>query len=123
MPEAPAPSPTRGLAIPNAPVLVAGLTHAAWLEPTGEILLLAHGEAAARVRARRRCSAMLPAAARRLGIDPFPALDLLELFAFVRPATLLPADAARPGDALDLAPPRARAEAERAAGRSGGAGG
>ncbi|MBX6324167.1 MAG: ATP-dependent DNA helicase, partial [Rhodospirillaceae bacterium] len=86
MPDPSVPAAQRALALPNAPVLVAGLTHASWLEPTGEILLMAHGEAATRVRTRPPVVCHLPATARRIGAERFAAYDVLELFAFVRPA-------------------------------------
>lgn len=74
------------LRLPDAPVLVAGLTQAAWLEPTGEIESIDLTEAAARARARMPILCHAPATARRLGVDRLAAFDLLELFAFARPA-------------------------------------
>jgi len=73
--------------LPNAPAMVAGLREVIWLDPTGEIQTLDHGEAAMRIRGGTVplvCHAR--AAARRLGLPVFPAHDILELFAFVRPA-------------------------------------
>jgi ATP-dependent DNA helicase DinG len=72
--------------VPRAPALVAGLARAAWLTPDGELMELAPEEAAVRARNTAPILVHAPATARRLGIDRFPALDLLELFAFVRPA-------------------------------------
>ncbi|OHC74633.1 MAG: helicase [Rhodospirillales bacterium RIFCSPLOWO2_12_FULL_58_28] len=67
--------------------LVAGVRGALWLTEDGEVEELSHGAAA------QRLGKGLPvlvchsvAVARRLNIKKFPALDLLELFAFVRPA-------------------------------------
>ena len=80
------PSP-KPISLPDAPVLVVGLTHAAWLSSDGEVLDLPVKDAAARLGEDVTplvCHA--PATARRLGVDPFPAFDILELFAFVRPA-------------------------------------
>lgn len=71
---------------PNAPVMVVGLRHAVFLSPDGEIEELPHGAAAKRARSSRPILVHTPACARRLKSDPFPAHDLLELFAFVRPA-------------------------------------
>lgn len=71
---------------PNAPVMVVGLRHVVFLSPDGEIEELPHGAAAKRARATRPILVHTPACARRLKIDPFAAHDLLELFAFVRPA-------------------------------------
>jgi ATP-dependent DNA helicase DinG len=59
---------------------------AAWLDTTGEVLLLAPQDAARRVARLRPILCHGPATAKRLGIERFAAFDLLELFAFVRPA-------------------------------------
>jgi ATP-dependent DNA helicase DinG len=72
--------------LPDAPVLVAGFAGAAWLDTTGEVLLLAPQDAARRVARIRPILCHGPATAKRLGIERFAAFDLLELFAFVRPA-------------------------------------
>ena len=72
--------------LPDAPVLVAGFAGAAWLDTTGEVLLLAPQDAARRVARTRPILCHGPATAKRLGIERFAAFDLLELFAFVRPA-------------------------------------
>ncbi|MEE8333486.1 MAG: hypothetical protein V3R85_06525, partial [Alphaproteobacteria bacterium] len=72
---------------PARRVVAAGLGEAVIISPDGETARLPHAQAAAAVRsggAPILCHA--PTVARRLGIAPFPALDLLELFAFVRPA-------------------------------------
>ncbi len=73
--------------MPTAPVLVAGVARAAWLSADGEISELAPEAAAALARASGPIVVHAPATARRLGVERFPALDALELFAFVRPAT------------------------------------
>jgi ATP-dependent DNA helicase DinG len=72
--------------LPNVPVLVAGLREVAWLSPSGEFTRVSRNEAAAWVVSRPPMLCHAPATARRLGIERFPAFDLLELFAFVRPA-------------------------------------
>jgi ATP-dependent DNA helicase DinG len=72
--------------LPNAPVLVVGLREVAWLSPSGEFTRVSRVEAAARVVSRQPILCHAPATARRLGVERFPAFDLLELFAFVRPA-------------------------------------
>jgi ATP-dependent DNA helicase DinG len=72
--------------IPNVPVLVAGLREVAWLSPSGEFTRVSPTEAAAWVVSRPPMLCHAPATARRLGVERFPAFDLLELFAFVRPA-------------------------------------
>jgi ATP-dependent DNA helicase DinG len=72
--------------LPNVPVLVAGLREVAWLSPSGEFTRVSPVEAAAWVVSRPPILCHAPATARRLGVERFPAFDLLELFAFVRPA-------------------------------------
>jgi len=82
---APPPAAARIL-LPRAPLLYAGLSEAAWITPDGEIEILARREAAERARRAPPLLCHLRVTTTRLGCDPFPALDLLELFAFVRPA-------------------------------------
>jgi ATP-dependent DNA helicase DinG len=104
--------PHAAIRLPDAPTLAVGVTRAVWLSSDGEIEELGRRDAAARIQAGARpllCHA--PAAARRLGIDPFPALDLLELFAFVRPATFCVPTPRGLAEALDLDPPATLAEA------------
>src|SRR5262249_18524112 len=72
--------------LPDAPVLAAGFAGAAWLDTTGEVELLSPSDAARRVAATRPILCHGPATARRLGIERFACFDLLELFAFARPA-------------------------------------
>jgi ATP-dependent DNA helicase DinG len=74
------------VALPAAPALVAGAKEAAWLSPEGEITLLPFAEAARRARDMPPFLCHARATARRMGVLAFPALDLLELYAFVRPA-------------------------------------
>ena len=71
----------------TAGALITGVRDALWLSPGGEVETLSSKEAAG------RASGAVPplvchaaAAAARLGCKPFRAFDLLELFAFVRPA-------------------------------------
>jgi ATP-dependent DNA helicase DinG len=70
----------------HAPALVAGLSRAAWLTSDGEIAILRPADAAARAATSSPLVVHAPATARRLGVERLRALDLLELFAFVRPA-------------------------------------
>ena len=72
--------------MPDAPVLVTGLSTAAWLDPTGEIEELSFREATARIN-KGACPILChgPSTARRLTLKRFVAFDVLELFAFVRP--------------------------------------
>jgi ATP-dependent DNA helicase DinG len=72
--------------VPAAPVLVAGLSGIAWLTEEGEIESLAPAAALRRARETPPMVCHAKALARRLGSHPFPTFDLLELFAFVRPA-------------------------------------
>ncbi|WP_428483812.1 ATP-dependent DNA helicase [Rhodopila sp.] len=75
------------IALPDAPSVVAGHGRAAILTLDGEVLVLANGEAAALLRTLPPPMLVhAPATFRRLGMRPGPAFDLLELFAFVRPA-------------------------------------
>jgi len=66
--------------------VVAGAAHAAWLSADGEIAVLPLGEAARRAASGPALLVHAPATARRLGLDRLRGFDLLELFAFVRPA-------------------------------------
>ena len=72
---------------PEAPALFAGVRGVVWLEPGGGSERISFKEASRRLDPERPpllCHAK--AVARRLGSGPFRAFDLLELFAFVRPA-------------------------------------
>ena len=74
--------------LPGAPVLLAGIGQAVWIDPEeGEVLRLPPAEAVRRARQTPPMLCHARATARRLESDPFPAFDLLELFAFVRPAS------------------------------------
>src|SRR5215469_8625180 len=68
------------------PALVAGAAQAGWLSPDGEIELLTLAEAARHAAAAPPLIVHAPATARRLGLERLRGYDLLELFAFVRPA-------------------------------------
>ncbi len=99
----------------GAAALVAGARGAVWLSVDGEIEALDHAAAAARATAGPApivCHA--PAVRRRLGGAPFAALDLLELFAFTRPAQFCRPTPRGLADALGLAAPHGH-EAEAAA--------
>lgn len=98
--------------LPDAPTLVVGVTRAVWVTTDGEVEELDRKEAAGRLHEDAiplLCHA--PAAARRLGIDPFPAYDLLELFAFVRPAAFCVPTPRGIADALNLDLPDSLIEA------------
>ncbi len=72
----------------SGPALACGVRRAVWLDPTGELSELPLEVAVARLNAAEApplvCHAR--AVARRLGVKPFVARDLLELYAFVEPA-------------------------------------
>jgi len=73
--------------MPAAPSLVATAQGGVWISNDGEVELLDSGAVAARIQSEGPpyvCHGR--GLARRLGIRPFDALDVLELFAFVRPA-------------------------------------
>ena len=78
----------RSIVMPRAPALVASPARAVWLEPDGAPETLAPTEAAVRARGRPPLAVHGPATSRRLDAEarPFRSYDLLELFAFVRPA-------------------------------------
>jgi ATP-dependent DNA helicase DinG len=74
------------LLLPAAPALIAGSGRATILTPDGEVLWLPGAEVPARLEAPPML-VHAPATARRLGLAGFAgAYDLLELFAFCRPA-------------------------------------
>lgn len=73
--------------LPDASALVAGVREASWVTPSGEVEKLTREAAAARIQHGEVpivCHAR--AVARRLGLPAIAAFDVLELFAFVRPA-------------------------------------
>ncbi len=108
------PAPNRVL-VPRAPALVAGFREILWLSPEGEIEALSPDEARARLDAHHggECAMVchMRAVARRLDLAGFAALDLLELFAFVRPAQFCVPTPRGLAAALGLAPPSTMAEA------------
>ena len=80
-------APQPRLILPAHPAIAPGVRQTAWLSPDGEIETLPSREAAGRIRAATLpivCHARLTA--RKLGCAEFPAFDVLELYAFVRPA-------------------------------------
>lgn len=88
-PRASGATPTRQprLLLPEAPALVAGFGRGALLTPDGELLTLPAGELGRRLRDLPPPMLVhAPATWKRLGIPPMAACDLLELFAFCRPA-------------------------------------
>ena len=99
---------------PAASSLVAGLVGAVVMDASGDIAELTRSDAAARARggpAPLVCH--MPATARRLGLDRFAALDVLELFAFARPAAFCLPTPRGIAAALGLTPPQGLAEEAR----------
>ena len=70
----------------GAEAIVAGLNAASLVTPDGEIESLSLSQAGARCIKAPPLVCHARQTARRLGIEVFPAFDLLELYAFVRPA-------------------------------------
>ncbi len=103
--------PPRRVLVPHAPVLVAGFREVLWLHPDGEIETLAPADARSRVERETPMVCHGPATARRLDMPGFPALDLLELFAFVHPARFCVPTPRGLAAALGLPPPGSSPEA------------
>ena len=74
--------------LPDAPVLVVSGSGATWLTSDGEIVEESLDQAARSVAKTPPLLVHRLATSRKLGINPFTALDILELFAFARPATV-----------------------------------
>src|SRR4051794_25652794 len=100
----------RRVLVPRAPVLVAGFREGPWPNPDGEIGALALSEARSRVERETAMLCHAPATARRLDTSAFPALDLLELFAFVYPARFCVPTPRGLAEALGLQAPRSTPE-------------
>ena len=99
-------SPDPTVLVPRAPAIVAGFREIVWLSPEGEIEALSLGEARQRVEFETPLLCHGRAVARRLDVPAFPCLDLLELFAFVRPARFCVPTPGGLATALGLAAPR-----------------
>jgi ATP-dependent DNA helicase DinG len=97
--------PTTAFRLPDAPLLAAGLSEAVWITGDGEIEHLDPAAATARAGSAAPVLCHAKATARRLGCAPFAAYDLLELFAFVRPASFCVPTPRGLADALGLPPP------------------
>ena len=91
-------------------MLVAGFHEVLWLNSDGEIEALSHAEARSRVECEAPMVCHTRAVARRLNTSSFPALDLLELFAFVQPAQFCVPTPRGLSEALGLSPPCSMAE-------------
>lgn len=84
MPESTAPA--RLLRLPELPALVAGVRGAVAVHPSGEIEEMSLRDGARLAQDGQVMVAHAPLTARRLGLKGLHAFDVLELFAFVRPA-------------------------------------
>jgi ATP-dependent DNA helicase DinG len=96
----------RQVLVPHAPVLVAGFREVLWLTPDGEIEALPAAEARRRVEDEAPMLCHWRATARRLDMPGFACLDLLELFAFARPARFCVPTPRGLAEALGLERPR-----------------
>jgi ATP-dependent DNA helicase DinG len=96
-----------------SPCLTTGFDRAALLTEDGELLTLAAAEAVAALKTLRPALVVhAPATFRRLGLrSPPPALDLLELFAFVLPARTVAPTPRGLALALGLRPPESLEDA------------
>jgi len=72
--------------LPDAPALAVGPNSVAWIGTDGEIEEIGHAAARSRVEKLAPLVCHAPSAAARIEAPRFAAFDLLELFAFVRPA-------------------------------------
>ncbi len=83
-----APPPDTPIRMPGVAVLVTHVRSCAWLSADGEIETLSLKDGARRLSTSETPVLVVHAlaTARRLRCGPFPRLDILELFAFVRPA-------------------------------------
>ncbi|HTZ35540.1 MAG TPA: ATP-dependent DNA helicase [Stellaceae bacterium] len=97
--------------VPRAAALLAGFRDVLWLSPDGEIAALSPGEARERLETETAIVCHARATARRLDMAGFAALDLLELFAFVRPARFCVPTPRGLAAALGLAAPATAAAA------------
>ncbi|HEU0215281.1 MAG TPA: ATP-dependent DNA helicase, partial [Stellaceae bacterium] len=99
------------VAVPRAPALVAGFREVVWLSADGEVEALSPDEAKARLAHETAMVCHARATARRLDMASFVALDLLELFAFTRPAKFCVPTPSGLAAALGLQAPKSPAEA------------
>ena len=97
--------------VPRSPIMVAGLSRTVWLNPDGEITELSIENAARRITEERAIVCYRPGIARRLSVQRFEALDVLELFAFVRPAQFCLPTPAGIAKSLNLPAPNALEDA------------
>ena len=97
--------------LPDVPALIVGVRESLWLIPGGEVETICNTTAAGRIRTGAEplvCHARV--AARRLRLASIAAYDILELFAFVRPARFCVPTPRGLAHALLLTQPRCRTE-------------
>jgi ATP-dependent DNA helicase DinG len=104
------PRSTEPVLVPQAPVLSVGFREVLWLTAEGEITALSRDEARRRIEREMPMLCHARATARRLDLPLFPALDLLELFAFVYPARFCVPTPRGLAEALGLALPNSAAD-------------
>lgn len=90
---------------PPWPALIATARGALWRASDGTIERLSAADVTLRAAGSRPLVCHAPSVASRLGLENLPALDLLELFAFVRPARFCLPTARGLCEALELAVP------------------
>jgi ATP-dependent DNA helicase DinG len=95
------------------PALVASHAGLWRADASGQVSALSRAEAARRLADTPHLLLNAPAVGQRLGLADISGLDLLELFAFVAPASFLVPSPAGLADALGLAPPLREADAAR----------
>src|SRR5512134_1670855 len=104
------PPPGRGApagGTPALPLLALGVSEALWRDPDGTCQRIGLDEARRRLEAGAGpLLCFRPALQRRLGLKAFPAFDVLELFAFVRPARFCLPTIRGVAEALSLPSPR-----------------
>jgi ATP-dependent DNA helicase DinG len=96
--------------LPPTAALAAGFSETVWLTPDGEVEHLDRLEVQRRAGRAPPMLCHAPATARRLGLDRIEAFDLLELFAFARPARACTPTPRGLAQALGLAPPHSLEE-------------
>ncbi len=89
----------------DKPVLIVGLKDAVWRGLDGAMRHVPHSDVLRLARATPPLLCHLPAVCRRLRVERFPAFDLLELYAFVRPASFCLPTPGGLAQALGLLPP------------------
>lgn len=90
----------------SPPALAVGHKAAVWIDGDGTVERLTPKAAAARAAAEAPLVVHMPSVARRLGMGPFRAFDLLHLYAFVRPARFCLPTPAGVAAAVGLSPPQ-----------------